>query len=119
MSENKNATVPVGRAKLSTGAQVQREAVTLPLFDAGLTVFSLVSRQARDWDDLLGEHRDEFRTALHVERLEKLGELIADGMRAASELLGNLGIALAFTEQLEHFALCRWNALERNDSRRF
>src|SRR5579863_3852731 len=115
MSENRKATVPVGRAKLSTGAHLQREAVGLPLFSAGLVVFSLEPRNAVDRDDLLREHGDQLRATLHVERLEELGELIADRVRAAAELLGNVGIALARPEQLQHFALCRRNAFERND----
>ena len=74
-----------------------------------------MSRQARYWNNLLGEHGDELRATLHVERLEELGELVADGVRATSKLLGNVRIALALAQQREHFALRRRNALERND----
>jgi hypothetical protein len=57
-----------------------------------------MSRQARYWNDLLGEHGDKLRATLDVESLEELRELVADGVRATSQLLGNVGVTLTLTQ---------------------
>jgi hypothetical protein len=57
-----------------------------------------MSRQARYWNNLLGEHGDKLRAALDVESLEELRELVADGVRATSKLLGNVRVTLALAQ---------------------
>ena len=113
MSENKNATVPEGRAAFFTVA-----GLPFPLSGyapggwpnrlfAYVASGSLLEQPA--WRARRQAPRD-----FDVEGLEELCELVADGVRATSKLLGNVRIALALAQQREHFAFRRRDALERN-----
>src|SRR6202042_3726496 len=87
-------------------------AVTSGHPQSGKRLVVLAAQKSVDRHDRLRKHGHQLGPALDVEGLEELRELIADGVRAASELSRDFGVPPAGANELEHLALRRRDSIE-------